>query len=107
MRVTSTTAPAPSSLSIAVHLPDVAFRVACHSGRQTFCRGSCTQPLPPTWRTEGKGQLDGGGALPDALRPQNWSAENAQFILGRFRLVWRVEMGAGNWSAQDQTLGSP
>jgi hypothetical protein len=21
---------------------------------------------------------------------------------GRFRLVWRVEMGAGNWSAQDQ-----
>src|SRR3984893_9172733 len=35
------------------------------------CRGSCTQPLPPTWRTEGKGQLDGGGALPDALRPQN------------------------------------
>jgi hypothetical protein len=30
--------------------------------------------------------------------------KNAQFILGRFRLVWRVEMGAGNWSAQDQTL---
>src|SRR5580704_11239145 len=37
MRVTSTTAPAPSSLSTAVHLPDVAFRVACHSGRQTSC----------------------------------------------------------------------
>jgi hypothetical protein len=30
--------------------------------------------------------------------------KNAQFIPGRFRLVWRVEMGAGNWSAQDQTL---
>jgi pimeloyl-ACP methyl ester carboxylesterase len=28
----------------------------------------------------------------------------AQFIPGRFRLVWKVEMGAGNWSAQDQTL---
>ena len=26
------------------------------------------------------------------------------FIPGRFRLVWRVEMGAGNCSAQDQTL---
>ena len=49
MRVTSTTAPAPNSLSTAVHLPDVAFRVACHSGRQTSCRASCTQPLPPTW----------------------------------------------------------
>ena len=71
MRVTSITAPAPSSPSTAVHLPDVAFRVAGHSGRQTSCRGSCTQPLPPTWRTEGKGQLDGGGALRDALRPQS------------------------------------
>src|ERR1700732_1735139 len=47
MRVTSTTAPATSSLSTATHSPDVAFRVACHSGRQTSSRGSCTQPLPP------------------------------------------------------------
>src|SRR6516162_2884437 len=95
MRVTSTTAAAPSSISTAFHLPDVAFRVACHSGRQTSCRGSCTQPLPPTWRTEAKGQLAGGGALPDAVQPRSWSAENAQFIPGSFRLVWRMEMEAG------------
>ena len=59
--------------------------------------------MPPKWRTEGKAQLDDGGALPEALRPQSSSAKNAQFILGRFRLVWRVEVGAGNRSPQDQT----
>ena len=103
MCVTSTTAPATSSLSIATHSPDVAFRVARRSGRQTSGRGSCTLPLPPKWRTEGKAQLDDGGALPDALRPQSSSAENAQFLPGRFRLVWRVAVGAGKRSAQDQT----
>jgi hypothetical protein len=67
----------------AMKLPDAdaftdSFRARCrhfhHCSRPKLPplpRGSCTQPLSPTWRTEGKGQLDGDGALPDALRPQN------------------------------------
>ena len=56
----------------------------------TFRARSHAAANPIIWTRDGKGQLDGGGALPDALRPQNRSAENAEFIPGRFADWCRV-----------------
>jgi hypothetical protein len=104
MRVTSTTAPAPNSLSAAVHLSD---RIL--SGLP-FWTTNILSWILHTALCLPRGELKEKISSMVAERFQTHSdlKTEAQKMLNSYlavsRLVWRVEMGAGNWAAQDQTL---